>query len=296
MKYVLIGSTGNITKPVTIELVKAGHDVSVITRSAAKKQDIESLGAKALVGSIEDTGFLISSFSGSDVVYTMVPPKWDPTDWKAYIASIGRNYAKAIQAAGVNKVVNLSSIGADLDSGCGPVSGLYQVEKELNSLSDVDVKHLRPGYFYNNFLSNIGMIKAMNFMGSNFKSDSLLPVGDINDIAHVAASYLLDPSFTGKSVQYIVSDIITPGGITGLIGKEIGKPELQWVEFSDEQSIGGMQQAGLSEEVARNFTEMGSSIRSGKMMSHFVSIGKPVSGKVKADEFAKQFAAIYRAS
>jgi uncharacterized protein YbjT (DUF2867 family) len=296
MKYVLIGSTGNITKPLTIKLVEAGHDVSVITSSEAKKGEIESLGAKALVGTIEDRQFLTNSFSGADVVYTMVPPKWDPKDWKAYIGSIGANYAFAIKNAGVKKVVNLSSIGADLNSGCGPVSGLHQVENELNALADVDVKHLRPGYFYNNLLANIGMIKGMNIMGSNMKPDSLLPVADISDIVEVAASFLLEPTFTGKSFEYIVSVVITPGSITALIGKELGKPELPWVEFTDEQSIAGMQQAGLSEEVARNYTEMGSAIRSGKMMSHFVSIGKPVSGKVKAEEFAKRFATIYGAS
>jgi uncharacterized protein YbjT (DUF2867 family) len=296
MKYVLTGSTGNITKPVTIELIAAGHDVSVITSSEAKRQEIESLGASALVGTIEDREFLTNSFSGADVVYTMVPPKWDPTNWKGYIRSIGVNYATAIKNAGVKKVVNLSSIGADLDSGCGPVSGLHQVENELNALPDVDVKHLRAGYFYNNLLSNVGMIKGMNIMGSNLKSDSLIPVAEISDITEVAASFLLNHSFTGKSFQYIISDVITPGSITSLIGKEIGKPDLPWVEFTDEQSIGGMQQAGLSEEVARNYTEMHASIRSGKMMSHFFSNGKPVSGKVKADEFAKRFASIYRES
>src|SRR4029079_12125861 len=121
------------------------------------------------------------------------------SDWKRYIGNIGANYAKAIKAAAVKKVVNLSSIGADLDSGCGPVSGLHQVEKELDALPDVDVKHFRPGYFYNNLLSNIGMIKGMNIMGANFKSDSILPVADINDIAEKVASALLNPSFTGKS-------------------------------------------------------------------------------------------------
>ena len=160
MKYVLTGSTGNITKPVAIKLIEAGHDVSIITSSEAKKQAIESLGARALVGTIEDREFLSKSFAGADVVYTMVPPKWDPKDWKEYIGSIGANYASAIKSAGVKKVVNLSSVGADLDSGCGPVSGLHRVENELNALPGVDVKHLRPGYFYNSLLSEGQYISA----------------------------------------------------------------------------------------------------------------------------------------
>jgi len=296
MKYVLTGSTGNITKPITIALVNAGQEVSVITSKEGNRAAIETLGAKALIGSVEDREFLTRAFTGADVVYTMVPPKWDVADWKAYIASIGNNYAAAITAAGIKKVVNLSSIGADKESGCGPVTGLHRVEEALNALTHADVKHLRPAYFYNNLLSNIGMVKGMNIMGANFKSDSSLPVVDTNDIAAVAVDILLNSTFTGKSIQYIVSDIVTPGSITALIGKAIGKPELPWVEFNDEQSISGMQQAGLSAEVANNYTEMGGAIRSGHMMQHFESVGKPVIGKFKAAEFADRFAKIYNAS
>lgn len=295
MKYVLTGSTGHITKPTAIQLVKAGHDVSIVTSSAARVTEIESLGAKALVGSVEDTDFLTKSFTGADAVYTMVPPKWDAADWKEYIGNIGKNYTAAIKASGVKKVVNLSSIGADLPEGCGPVTGLYKVEQSLNSL-DVDILHLRPAYFYDNLLANIGMIKGMNIMGSNFKADSTLPIVDTNDIAHVAAEALLSLSFSGKSVQYIVSAVTTPGELTTLIGQAIGKPELPWVEFSDEQSIGGMQQAGLSAEVASNYTEMGAAIRSGKMIEDYIQAGKPVVGKVRPQEFAQRFAGIYNAS
>src|SRR6476620_6979711 len=139
MKYVLTGSTGNITKPITMALVRAGQEVSVITSNKDNRSAIEALGAKALVGSIEDRDFLTKAFTGADVVYTMVPPKLDAADWKAYIASIGYNYAAAITAAGIRKVVNLSSIGADKESGCGPVTGLHRVEEALNALEHTDV-------------------------------------------------------------------------------------------------------------------------------------------------------------
>ena len=294
MKYVITGSTGHVSKPITEALVKAGHDVSVVTSNPAKSSEIESLGARALVGSVDDEAFLTAAFKDADLVYTMVPPKWDPTDWKEYIAKIGRNYANALRSAKVKKVVNLSSIGADLPSGCGPVSGLHQVEKALNELPGTDVKHLRPAYFYDNLLSNIGMIKTMNIMGANFKADSLFPLVDTGDIANAAIPFLLNPDFTGKSVAYIVSDITTPAAITQAIGAAIGKPDLSWMEFSDEQSLGGMKQAGLNEEVAKNYTEMGAAIRSGMMMSDYVKQGKPVIGKVKVHDFAKRFAEIYK--
>ena len=105
------------------------------------------MGAKAAVGSVEDLAFLEKAFKGYDALYTMIPPRMDVKNWKEWIANIGKGYARAIQAAGVKKVVNLSSVGAHMPTGCGPVSGLHFAEEALHSLTGVDILHLRPGYF-----------------------------------------------------------------------------------------------------------------------------------------------------
>ena len=70
MKFVITGSLGNISKPIASALVKAGNDVTVITSNQDRVKDIQALGAKAAVGSVEDAAFLTSAFSGADAVYT----------------------------------------------------------------------------------------------------------------------------------------------------------------------------------------------------------------------------------
>ena len=164
MKYVVTGSLGNISKPLAEKLVAAGHSVTIISSKAEKTSQIEALGANAAIGSVEDIGFLTKTFTDADAVYTMVPPNFSPGNWKKYIAGIGKNYAAAIKAAGVKNVVDLSSIGAHMPDGCGPVSGLYFAEKALNGLDGVNVKHLRAGFFFQNFFGNIGMIKHMGII------------------------------------------------------------------------------------------------------------------------------------
>jgi len=159
MKYVVLGSLGNISKPLAQRLVDAGHSVTVISSKAVKIEQIEALGAKAAIGSVDDVSFLAKTFAGADAVYTMVPPNFGVGNWKKYIGGIGENIAAAVKALGVKNVVNLSSIGAHMPDGCGPVSGLYFAEKALNGLDGVNVKHLRAGFFFQNFLGNISMIK-----------------------------------------------------------------------------------------------------------------------------------------
>src|SRR6187455_1725069 len=114
MKYVITGSLGNISKPLTKKLVAAGHDVTVISSQESKKAEIEALGAKAAIGSVQDEAFLTNTFTGADAVYAMVPPSFAAADWKGYIGDTGKIYAKAITASGVQHVVSLSSIGAHM--------------------------------------------------------------------------------------------------------------------------------------------------------------------------------------
>jgi uncharacterized protein YbjT (DUF2867 family) len=294
MKYVLTGSLGNITKPLAEKLIASGHDVTIISSNKKREAAITKLGAKAAIGTVEDAGFLARTFKGADAIYTMVPPNFNAAHWKEYIHSVGKVYAAAIQSPGVKKVVNLSSIGAHMADGCGPVSGIHFVELELDALSGVDIKHLRPAYFYTNLYSSIGMIKTAGFYGNNFGGDATVTLTHPNDIAETAAAELLTLNFTGKSIRYIVSDERTSREIAAVLGAAIGKPGLPYVEFRDEDALKGAVQAGLPEEVASNYVEMGSALRSGEMIADYKKHPMALS-KTKLEDFAKEFAVAYAA-
>jgi uncharacterized protein YbjT (DUF2867 family) len=289
MKITLTGSLGNISKPLAKILVQAGHQVTVISSSENKSAEIEKLGAVPAIGSVEDVTFLTNAFKGADVIYTMVPNNFGATNYRQYIGGIGKNYADAIQASGVKKVVNLSSIGAHIDGGTGPISGIHDVEKTYSQLNGVAIKHLRPAFFYTNFNENIEMIKHLGFIGSNYPADTRMVLVHPNDIAEVAAQELQE-DFTGTSVRYISSDDRTAGEVATALGKAIGQPDLKWVEFTDEQALQGMQQAGLPTEIANNYVEMGTALRNGILWTDY-DLNKPAAfGKTKLEDFSKAFA------
>src|SRR5690349_13509900 len=108
MKIVVTGSLGNISKPLTQDLVEKGHLITVISRKPEKQKDIEALGARAAIGCIQDVKFLSTTFTGADAVYCMEPPyNHDLTAER-----LAHNYVHAIQQSGVKRLVNLSSLGA----------------------------------------------------------------------------------------------------------------------------------------------------------------------------------------
>lgn len=168
MKIIVTGSTGNISKPLTQTLIAAGHNVTVISSNADKVAEIESLGAKAAIGSLADADFLTQTFTGADALYAMVPPSFSAESLRAYQNETGKSYAEAIKRSGIKKVVALSSIGAHLDSGVGPIKGIHDVEGVLSGLDGVAVKFIRAPFFYINFFSNIPLIKHQGILGSNY--------------------------------------------------------------------------------------------------------------------------------
>lgn len=290
MKITITGSLGNIGKPLTQKLTAAGHQVTVISSNADRQSEIEALGAKAAIGSVSDAAFLESVFTGADAVFTMTPPNLGGQNVIANTVAAGKALAEAITQSGVSRVVMLSSIGADQPAGTGPIAGLYHIEQVFNELENVSVTYLRAGYFYNNFFNDIPLIKGAGITGSNFPGSIQIPLVHPTDIATAVAEELVK-SPEGKNVQYIVSDLKTGQEVAKAIGTAISKPELPWVEFTDEQALGGMLQAGLPEEIAGLYVEMGSGFRNGSVPSDFLKQGAPVNGATKLEQFASDFAA-----
>jgi len=289
MKIIISGSLGNIGKPLAKELIAAGHAVTIISSNADRKTAIENLGAKAAIGSVSDADFLAETFAGADSLFAMTPPNLGGSNVIENTVNAGNAFAAAINKAGVKRIVMLSSIGADQENGTGPIAGLHQIEKIYSKLENTAVTFLRAGFFFNNFYNDVPMIKGAGIMGANYPANTKIPFVHPEDIAAAAAEELQKET-TGKNVRYIISDVRTPNDAAKVLGNAVGKTDLLWIEFTDEESLQGMTQAGLPEEIAGLYTEMGSSLRSGKISQDFLSNNFSVDGKIKLEDFAKEFA------
>ena len=295
MKYIITGSLGHISLPVVKNLVAAGHQVTVISSSDDKAKAIEALGAQAAIGSVSDANFVNKTFQGADAVYLMVPPNFATTNWPQYQKEVADNYVQAIQLNNVKNVVQLSSIGAHMGNGAGPIDGLAYLEEKLKQLSNTNIKMLRPSYFFYNLFNMIPLIKNANIMGSNFgNTDEKLVLVHTSDIADAVSHHLLNLNFTGASVQYIASDECSVADIATALSNAANKPNTPWITFSDDDTLSGMLQAGLPETIAKGYVQMGKSIREGLIQADYWK-NKPQLGKVKLADFVKEFTPAYNA-
>lgn len=295
MKITLTGSLGNIGKPLAKQLIEKGHAIAVISSNPEKSKEIEALGAVAAIGSVADAGFLASAFEGSDAVFLMVPPNFTTPDSRAYYQTVGHSYAQAIKQANVKRAVHVSSWGAHLAQGTGFIVGSHDVEVILNKLSDVTITHLRPGSFYNNLYGFVGMIKQAGIIGSSYGGDDKVVMVAPGDIADAAAEELTTKAGSGK-IRYVASEDITASEAAHILGAAIGKPDLQWVTFSNEQTLAGLQQTGMPAQVAELLVELGAAIHNGALREDY-DLHRPVKmGKIKLTDFAKEFAAAFNKS
>ena len=297
MKIIVTGSLGNISKPLTKELVQKGHTVTVISSNPERQDAIEALGAKAAIGTMEDADFLSATFKGADAVYVMETmggnSYFDPNlDIVAAINKIGNNYKQAIEQSGVKRVVHLSSIGAHTDKGNGLLAFHYNVENILKSLpSDVAITFMRPVGFYYNLLGFINNIKTQGVIATNYGGDNKKPWVSPLDIAEAVAEELVTP-FAGRKVRYVASEEISCNDLASLLGAAIGKPDLKWVVIPDEQLLDGMIAMGMNPKIAAGLVEMNASAQTGVLYEDYYR-NQPTLGNHKLKEYAKEFAAVY---
>ena len=164
--YVVTGATGNTGRVIAETLLAKGKKVRAIGRNAEHLQSVVDKGAEAFVGSVTDSSAMLAAFQGAQAVYVMIPPNYTVENFRAYQNEVGEAYASAIRQAGIPYVINLSSVGAHLSEGAGPISGLYDVEQQFHRIEGVNVVHLRAGFFMENLFFSLDLIRNQNINGS----------------------------------------------------------------------------------------------------------------------------------
>ncbi|MDE3236271.1 MAG: NAD(P)H-binding protein [Bacteroidota bacterium] len=298
MKVIVTGSLGHIGRPLTELLVKDGHSVTVISSNPQKQKEIETLEASAAIGSIEDTVFLTQVFEGADIVYCMIPPgNYFNADFDMiqHCSKMANSYTRAILQAGVKRVILLSSIGAHMDKDNGILSSCYMLEHIFNGLpTDIAVTCMRPVGFYYNLMSFVHSIKTSGVITSNYGGEQARPWVAPADIA-AAIEEEVSEMYVGRKVRYVASEEISCTEIAAILGEAIGKPDLQWRVIPDEQQLNRMITAGMNPKIAAGLVEMNASIQSGKLYEDYYR-NRPMLGKTKIKDFAKEFAVAYDAA
>lgn len=291
MEIIVTGSLGHIGRPLIQKLLQKNYTVTVVSRNVERRKAIEQLGAQPAIGSLSDVDFLTQTFQKAEAAFCMNPPNFKVKNQHAYYENLTQTYAAAIEASGLQRVVYLSSYGAHLPSGTGFISGSYLAEQRFDQIPNSSFTYLRPASFYYNLLAFIPMIKALGYIGAVYGGNDKLAMAAPEDIA-AAASEELVAQAGKKKIRYICSDDRSCNEIAAVLGEAIGKPDLQWKTLSEKQVLTDLLAKGLTENAAKNLVELGMAIHTGKIREDF-DRHKPALGKVRLEEYAKDFAVAF---
>jgi uncharacterized protein YbjT (DUF2867 family) len=264
--YVILGATGNTGSVAAEALLAKGQKVRVVGRSKERLSKLVARGTEAFEADVTDSAALTKAFTGARAVYVMLPPDPANPHYREHQDEATNAIATALEAAGVTHAVVLSSFGADKVNKTGPVLGLHILEERLARLPKLNALFLRAGYFMENTLPQVGIIKSFGMMAGPVGADLAMPVIATRDIGAAAAEALLKLDFTGQQKRELQGQRdLAYLEIAKIAGAAIGIPNLAYVQLPAEQVIQAMTQMGMSKDFATLLSEMCDSLNNGHM-------------------------------
>ncbi len=262
--FAIMGATGHVGHVIVEDLLKRGHQVRALGRDEKKLQHLLGKGAEIWFLNFDDVDVLTDSFKDTYAIFSMLPPARN-TNYAAYQDRVSDAICKAIKNANVNRVVNLSSVGANLAEGTGPVKGLYRHEKRLDALkSFASLVHLRPNYFMENLNDFIPMIQNQGVIRSCMDENLPIPMVATRDIGWKASDFL-DSS---APQPHLVFDFAGPKEVTmhyvaELFAQAFDHPDLRYEQISYDAEKQILLNAGLLPDTVDLLIEMYKGFNSG---------------------------------
>jgi uncharacterized protein YbjT (DUF2867 family) len=258
--YVILGASGNTGSIIADSLLSKGKKVRVVGRDGGRLQRFVRQGAEAFTGDMSDAAALTKAFTGARAAYLLLPPITSRENQERESDAI----AQAVTESGLPYAVYLSSYGAHVREGTGPVTGLHSSEQKLNAVGGLNVLHLRAAYFMENNLAAISMIQEMGIFGHALLPDLKLPMAATRDVGDYAAQRLLDLDFSGKQTRELLGERdLSMTEVTAIIAHGIGKPDLRYQQFSYELMQHALEQMGMTPKKAGVYIEMFGAINAG---------------------------------
>jgi uncharacterized protein YbjT (DUF2867 family) len=266
MKIAVTTPTGHVGSAVTDSLLEFGGDITVklLGRRADKLKGYIDRGAETAVGVQDDANYLVEATRGVDALFWVTPPGYGADDLRAFQNRLAQAAATAIRKNNIARIVNLSSVGAQLTLGVGPISGLHDVEQILDGAA-ANVINLRPGFFFENLLWQMDSIRKWGRISLPISGTKSYPMIACRDIGHAAAARLVDGRWTGHSVQELHGPAdLTFKDVAQTLGEVLGR-KIVYIKCDRQEMRDTLLGSGMSENAADLMLEMYDAVESGTL-------------------------------
>jgi len=218
-----MGITGQIGGVVARTLLAAKQPVRAIVRDAIKGQAWSDRGCEVALAIIEDRASLATAFREAEGVFVLVPPSFDPLPEFPEAQAIGETLRSALVEANPERVVYLSTIGAQAKQS-NLLTQHTIIEKAISGLP-IPVTFLRPAWFMENSSWDVAPAMQQGVIPSFLQPlDRPVPMMATADTGKVAAG-LLQVAWNGRRVIELEGPHrVTPNEIAATFAKLLDRP------------------------------------------------------------------------
>jgi uncharacterized protein YbjT (DUF2867 family) len=241
--FSIIGITGRVGGGAAGLLLGMGKQVRAVVRDEARGHVWASNGASVAVADITDGDSLGRAIAGSEAVFVMLPPLFDPSpgfpEAKRQIDSL----SAALRQSEAKRIVALSTIGAHVTRP-NLLNSLHMMEESFSQLP-MPVTFLRPGWFMENHAGDVSSAISEGIIHSYLQPvEHAIPMIATKDIGALAGTLLLE-SWQGKRIVELeaktrVSSADIAATLTDILGKPVKAepvPRARWEEVFRTQGM-----------------------------------------------------------
>ncbi|MEU4834501.1 NAD(P)H-binding protein [Streptosporangium sp. NPDC023615] len=250
--YAITGVTGHVGGAAARDLLARGERVRAVVRDAARGADWTTAGAEVLVADFGDGAALAEAFRGCRGAFVMLPTDPAAADADACHRGLADSIAGAVRDSGVPHVVMLSSIGAELAEGTGPVRWLHHMENRLRETGAL-LTAIRSSHFQEKVETVLDAARGAGvYPVFGASADVPVPMVATRDIGGVVAESLTAPPTAGETVD-LDGPLYSERQVAEELAAVLGRP-LTVVTVPRPAWVGTMVEAGvpprLAEELA----------------------------------------------
>src|SRR6266404_101821 len=221
--YAITGITGQIGGLIGRALLAAKKPVRAVVRDAEKGKAWATRGCEVALANIEDSSSLAAAFDGAEAVFVLVPPNFDPQPGFPEARVIGAALHSALETARPERVVYLSTIGAQARKP-NLLTQHTIIEQMLSNLA-VAITFLRPAWFMENCRWDVAPARQHGVIPSFLQPlDKPVPMVATADIGKRAADLLQERSNSHRVVELEGPRRVTPNEIAAAFAKILGRP------------------------------------------------------------------------
>lgn len=280
--FTIFGATGNTGKVVAEKLLDAGRKVRLAVRDASKVKALVDRGAEVVVADVLDAKSVAAALAGAEGAYLLAPPDGSSTDFIARNHRVFDNFVAGLRGSSVKHVVLLSSVGAHLPAGTGPIASLHYAETELAKLPGLRVTSVRAAYFMENVLNYAHPIKGDGVLpvfggGEQYP----FPMIATHDIGVTAAEALLAPPAASEVIELTGPQPYSLNDAAAAASKILGRP-VAATALPIEAMVPTLTGFGMSANVAGLYREMTEGF--GKGLIAYDGKGRAVKGTTTLEQ------------